>query len=317
VSFGQPFFLLALLVLPAAVAGYVLLERRRRREAVAFASPATAPSVIRRPPGWRRHAPMAVYALALAVLALALAEPRTTVAVPDGRAAVMLTTDESASMAATDVRPSRLGAARRAARAFLADVPKEVKVGSLGYDDRVRRIESPRTARAPVRDAIDAMAAGGGTATGEALAASLRSLQRARGPKGRYPAAVVLLSDGFSTSGRDPFEVARLARRRGIRVYTVSLGTPEGTIQVSTRRGTVTHRVPPDTASLREISRITKARSYRVGDRVKLDEVYRELGDRVGTRHEKRQVTAAFAGGALLLLGAGGLMSLGFFGRLP
>jgi Ca-activated chloride channel family protein len=229
----------------------------------------------------------------------------------------MLTTDQSSSMAATDVRPSRLAAARKAARRFLADVPKEVKVGSVGYDDRVRRIESPRTARAPVREAIDAMAAGGGTATGEALAASLRSLQRGRGPKGRYPAAVVLLSDGFSTAGRDPFEVARLARRRGIRIYTVSLGTPEGTIQVSTRRGTVTHRVPPDSASLREISRITRGIAYRAGDRVKLGAVYRELGDRVGTRHEKRQITSAFAGGALLLLGAGGLMSLGFFGRLP
>jgi Ca-activated chloride channel family protein len=256
--------------------------------------------------------------LGLLGLILALAQPQRTVAVPDSRAAVILTTDQSSSMAATDVRPSRLAAARRAARRFLADVPKEVKVGSVGYDDRVRGIESPRTERAPVRAAIDALAAAGGTATGEALAASLRSLERTRGPRGRYPAAIVLLSDGFSTSGRDPFDVAREARRKGVRIYTVSLGTPQGTIEVPTRRGgTVTRRVPPDSASLREISRITRARAYRVGDEVRLDAVYRGLGKRVGTRKVERQVTSAFAGGALLFLAAGAGMSLAFFGRLP
>jgi Ca-activated chloride channel family protein len=318
VSFGAPLFLLALAILPLAVVGYLAAERRRRRAAAEFASPATMPSVVRRRPGRRRHLPMAAYGLALLGLTLALAQPERTVAVPDGRAAVMLTTDQSSSMAATDVRPSRLAAARRAGRRFLADVPREVKVGSVGFDDRVRGIESPRTQRAPVREAIDALAAGGGTATGEALAASLRSLERARGPRGKYPAAIVLLSDGFSTSGRDPIEAAREARRKGVRIYTVSLGTDRGTIQVPRRTGgTITRSVPPDSASLREIARITRGRAYRAGDEVKLDAVYRGLGDRVGTRKVKRQVTSAFAGGALLLLAAGGAMSLGLFGRLP
>jgi len=318
VSFGAPLFLLALAILPLAVVGYLAAERRRRRAAAEFASPATMPSVVRRRPGRRRHLPMAAYGLALLGLTLALAQPERTVAVPDGRAAVMLTTDQSSSMAATDVRPSRLAAARRAGRRFLADVPREVKVGSVGFDDRVRGIESPRTQRAPVREAIDALAAGGGTATGEALAASLRSLERARGPRGKYPAAILLLSDGFSTSGRDPIEAAREARRKGVRIYTVSLGTDRGTIQVPRRTGgTITRSVPPDSASLREIARITRGRAYRAGDEVKLDAVYRGLGDRVGTRKVKRQVTSAFAGGALLLVAAGGAMSLGLFGRLP
>ncbi|MGI8749563.1 MAG: VWA domain-containing protein [Thermoleophilaceae bacterium] len=317
-SFGAPIFLVALVAVALAAIAYLVAERHRRRGEAAFAAPAVMPSVVRRRPGWRRHAPIALYGLALAGLVVALAQPQKTVAVPDGRAAVMLTTDQSSSMAATDVRPSRLAAARKAARRFLKDVPGEVKVGSVGFDDRVRQIESPRTARAPVRRAIDALAAGGGTATGEAIAASLRSLGRARGPRGRYPAAIVLLSDGFSTSGRDPIEAAREARRKGVRIYTVSVGTERGTIEVPRRRGgTITRRVPPDSASLREIARVTRARAYRAGDEVKLDAVYRDLGDRVDTRKEKRQVTSAFAGGALLLLGAGGAMSLAFFGRLP
>ena len=276
------------------------------------------PSVVRSRPGWRRHAPMVVYALALIALALAFARPERTVAVPDGRAAVVLATDRSASMRATDVRPSRITAVRRAAKGFLDDVPRQVKVGSVAFNDRVTRIESPRLQRGAVRESIDALAAEGGTATGEAIAASMRSLERARGPRGKNPAAIILLSDGFSTSGRDPLGAAREARRKGIRVYTVSLGTATGTIDVERRDGTVRRRqVPPDTASLREIARITKGRAYRAGDQIKLEEVYERLGDQVGTRKEKRQVTSAFAGGALLLLGAGGLMSLRFFGRLP
>ncbi len=317
-SFGAPWYLLALTAVPLAVLAYLLLDRRRRRAAAAFATPATMPSVVTSRPGWRRHAPMAVYALALIALALAFARPERTVAVPDGRAAVVLATDRSSSMRATDVSPSRITAVRRAAKRFLGDVPREVRVGSVAFNDRVTRIESPRLPRAAVRESIDALAAEGGTATGEAIAASLRSLERARGPRGKNPAAIILLSDGFSTSGRDPLEAAREARRKGVRVYTVSLGTPTGTIDIERRDGTVSRReVPPDSQSLREIARITKGRAYRAGDRIKLEEVYDQLGEEVATRKEKRQVTSAFAGGALVLLGAGGLMSLRFFGRLP
>ncbi len=317
-SFGEPLYLVALAAVPLAVAGYLLLDRGRRKAAAAFASPATMPSVAPSRPGWRRHAPMLVYTLALIALVLAFARPERTVAVPDGRAAVVLATDRSSSMRATDVKPSRITAVRRAAKRFLKDVPREVKVGSVAFNDRVTRIEGPKLKRGAVRESIDGLAAEGGTATGEAIAASLRSLERARGPRGKNPAAVILLSDGFSTSGRDPIEAARAARRKGVRVYTVSLGTPSGTIDVERRDGTVRRRqVPPDSQSLREIARITKARAYRAGDRIKLEEVYDRLGDQVGTRKEKRQVTSAFAGGALLLLGAGGALSLGFFGRLP
>lgn len=317
-SFGEPLHLLALALLPLAVVAYVVFDRRRARRTAAFTGTATMASVAPNRAGLRRHAPMVVYALAFAILVLAFARPERTVAVPDGRAAVVLANDKSASMRATDVKPERITAIRRAARRFLDDVPDEVKVGSVAFDSRVRRIEAPRIARGPVRESIEALEASGGTAAGNALEASMRSLERARGSRKRNPAAVVLLSDGFSTSGRDPVAVARELKRKRIKVYTVALGTPSGTIKIARADGTTrTSPVPPDRESLRQIASITGGRSYSVDDRLELGDIYSNLGEEVGTRDEQRQVTSAFAGGALLLLGAGALTSLRLFGRLP
>ncbi len=324
-SFGAPLFLLALAAIPVALALYLSAQRRRRWGEAAFATASTMPSVAPVRPGWRRHAPMAVYALALAALALALARPEATVAVPDRGVAIMLATDRSVSMSATDVEPSRLDAARTAAEDFLEAVPEEAEVGLVTYNDRVRAIETPSTDRTEVRRSLAGLEPGGGTATGDALAAALAALDRARGGEGdpsqdggRAPAAIVLLSDGFSTLGRDPLAAARAAERRGVRVHTVALGTEEGTIERPTRAGgTVTRRVPPDTESLERIASVTGGRAFAAADELELDAVYQELGERLGTKEERREVTSAFAGGAGLLVLLGGAMSLHWFGRLP
>jgi len=324
-SFGAPLFLLALTAVPVAVALYVHGQRARRRGEVAFAAAPTMPSVAPVRPGWRRHAPMAVYALALAALALALARPEATVAVPEDGVAIMLAIDRSVSMSATDARPSRLDAAGAAARDFLDAVPEETEVGLVTYNDRVRQIETPSVDRTEVRRSLDGLQASGGTATGDALAAALAALDRSgdgggnRSSEGRgAPAAVVLLSDGFSTLGRDPLAVAREADRRGVRIHTVALGTDEGEIDRPTRSGgTVTRRVPPDTVSLERIASLTAGRAFAAADELELDAVYEELGERLGTKDERREVTSAFAGGAVALLLLGGGMSLRWFGRLP
>jgi len=318
-SFAAPLFLLALLAIPLAVAAYMSFERRRRAGERAFASPDTMPSVAPVRPGWRRHAPMAAYAVALTGLAIALARPEATVAVPDGQAAVILATDRSVSMSARDVKPTRLEAARRAASRFLGEVPDDARVGSVVYNDRVRDVETPSTDRARVREALEDLRPRGGTATGDALAASLAALERARGRSGgkRAPAAIVLLSDGFATAGRDPFAVAREARRDGVRVHTVALGTDSGEIERRTRRRTVRRRVPPDRESLRQIAELSGGRAFATADELELDAVYEELGEQLGTREERRELTAGFTGLAALMLAAGGLMSLRWFGRLP
>jgi Ca-activated chloride channel homolog len=319
-SFESPGFLLAMLLVPLALAGYVRLDRRRRRATESFAEPRMIPSVAPTRPGWRRHASIAAYGVAVAVLAVALARPHATVAVPRERASVVLAIDRSGSMQAQDVAPSRLDAARRAAAEFVDEVPSELRLGTVIFNHAVTAADAPTTSRAGVRASIDSLTSSGGTATGDALASSLRLLTETEERDGRRrpPAAVVLLSDGAATHGRAPLPTARDAADRRIPVYTVALGTDEGTIEVRGRGGsTRVEHVPPDRDTLREIARITGGRYYEAADALELDEVYERLGSQVSTRPARREITAAFAAGAAVLLLGGGAASLHWFRRLP
>ena len=317
-SFGQPLFLLALLLVPLAFVAYVRHERLRRAAAAAFVMPALQASVAPRSPGWRRHVPLVAYALALTVLILAVAKPQTTVAVPIERASIMLTTDFSGSMQATDVPPSRLHAARAAAERFLGQVPSAIRVGLVAFNQTATLAESPTTARAAVRAAIAALKPSGGTATGEALALSLGVLARQTDENGRrVPAAIILLSDGKSVRGRPPTAIAQRAKDLKIPIYTVTLGTEAGTITVTRSDGTTENRpVPPDPVESREVARISGGRAYTADTAKDLSAVYDALGSRIGYRDEKREITAAFSGGALALLAGGALLSLYWFRRL-
>ena len=307
-SFQSPLLLLGLLLLPLGLVAYAVGERRRRRAAAAWSAPATAASVVPRRPGWRRHAPLALSALALAGLVTALARPQVSVAVPAEQASIVLAMDHSGSMQATDVAPSRLAAALDAGEAFLDRVPERVRVGGVVFDHRAEAVLSPTTDRAALRSALRAaMVPSGGTATGEALAASLAMLRAPSGPQ--PPAAVVLLSDGESTSGRDPVAVAEEARALGIPVYTVALGTAAGTLPDG-------KPVPPDPASLQAIAERSGGQAFTAEEAGALSAVYEELGSRVAEKREQREVTGAFAGGAIVLLAAGAALSLRWFRRL-
>lgn len=317
-SFGEPLFLLALLLVPLALLAYVRHERTRRAAAAAFVMPALQASVAPRAPGWRRHVPLVVYALALTILILAIARPQTTVAVPVERASIMLTTDYSGSMQATDVPPTRLQAARAAAERFLGQVPDAVRVGLVAFNHNARLAESPTTDRSAVLTAIRELEPSGGTATGEALALSLGALARQTDEEGRrVPSAIILLSDGTSVRGRPPTQIAQRAKDLKIPIYTVTLGTEAGTIQVTRSDGTTeTRPVPPDPVESREVARISGGRAYTADTAKDLSAVYDALGSRIGYRDEKREITAAFSGGALALLAGGALLSLFWFRRL-
>ena len=316
-SFAEPLVLLALLALPLLAAWYLVEQRRRRAAAAAFAAPALHPSVTPQRPRWRRHLPMLAAALALAVLIAAGAKPQRTVAVPVERASIMLVTDVSGSMTAVDVQPNRLVAAKRAARDFVDEAGEDVNVGVLAFNDSPRVLQSPTREREPVHLAIDAMESSGGTATGDAITAALRSLRRPNEPEeNRPPAAIVLLSDGASTKGRDPLDAANEARELGVRIYTVTLGTAGGTIEVPRRGGgTETQPVPPDPESLARIAEASEGEDYTAASADRLSEIYEELGSQLSHKKEKRQVTSAFAGGGLLLLLAAAAMSMRWFGR--
>jgi Ca-activated chloride channel homolog len=314
-SFQSPLLLIALLVLPLAALAYRAHARRAERAVSAFAPAPVLPSVAPRRPGWRRHAPYALYALALAGLALAVARPEITVAVPDERASIVLVTDTSGSMQATDVEPSRLVAAREAGLRFVDDVPGEVRVGGVVFNHVIRSMEPPSRDREAVRRALEGLRSSGGTATGEALAGALGLVDR-KGTRSA-PAAIVLLSDGTSTHGREPLPLADEAARRDIPIYTVALGTDSGTIEVETPSGPRERAVPPDRDTLRRLAAASGGRYFEADDSPELSEVYERLGSQVGKRDERRNVSAAFAGGGALLFLAGGALSLHWFRRLP
>ncbi|MGI8729570.1 MAG: VWA domain-containing protein [Solirubrobacteraceae bacterium] len=317
-SFAQPLFLIALVLVPLGVLVYLRHETVRRAAVAAFSSPAVFASVSPRTPGWRRHVPIAVYALALTVLLIALAKPQTTVAVPIERASIMLTTDFSGSMQATDVPPSRLLAARTAAQDFLSDVPENVRVGLVSFNQTARLVAPPSTDRGPLSRSLATLEPSGGTATGEALAVSLNALSSEVDADGlRAPAAVVLLTDGKSTSGRKPELIAMQAKELEIPIYTVTLGTAAGTITVTKSDGsTEVKPVPPDPAQMQRVAEISDGRTFTADNVQELSTVYKQLGSRIGFREEERELTAAFGGGALVLLAAGALLSLYWFRRL-
>jgi Ca-activated chloride channel family protein len=310
--------LLALLGLPLLALMYLAEQRTRVTAAAAFASPAVQASVAPRRPGWRRHLPMLAILIAIALLILAAARPQRTVAVPVERASIMLATDVSGSMTAKDLAPNRLQAAKQAAHRFVQQVPSRVNVGVMAFNDIARVLQSPTTDRQAVNAAINGMTPSGGTATGNAIDTAVGVLNRAPKLNGkRPPAALVLLSDGASTRGRDPVAAAQAARKLHIPVYTVALGTPNGTITVPRRGGgTVTQRVPPDPASLAQIARASGGATFTAQTTAGLKQVYEKLGSQLSHRKEKHQITTAFAGGAAVLLLAGLGMSLGWFGRL-
>jgi len=323
VSFAAPLVLVLLLGIPVLVALYGAHQRDRRRAAAAFAAPAMTPSVAPNRPRWRMHAPMLAFLLALAILILAAARPQKTVAVPVERASIMLITDVSGSMQATDVRPTRLVAARTAAKRFVAQVPKTVNVGVMALSSKPRVLASPTRDRVAIDQALDQLTARGGTGTGEAITAATNILKRQPGVNGkRPPSAIVLLSDGAATGTIDPVSAAQAARKLRIPIYTVALGTREGTITVpraggsGNQGGTETRSVPPDPQSLAEVAKASGGKTYTAADADKLSDVYKSLGSLLGTKNEKRQVTAGFAGGALVLLLLGAAMSLRWFGRL-
>jgi Ca-activated chloride channel homolog len=310
-SFQAPIFLLGLAVVPLALAALALARRRAARYVVRFPAVPTLAAVAPRSPRWRRIVPPALLCLALAGLATALARPEATVAVPVERASVVLVTDTSGSMAATDVEPSRLDAAKDAAGRFLDRVPDELRVGLVAFSDAPNTVLRPTAEREPVQAAIERLRAEGGTATGDALDSALRAL----GTRGddSPPAAVVLLSDGATQSGRDPADVAREAATAGVPVYTVALGTEDGIVESNGQA----LRVPPDPEALQEVAQLSGGETFAAEDADALDEVYERLGSQIGTREEKREISAGFAAAGLLLLGGSLAASLRWRGRLP
>lgn len=316
-SLHSPLVLLALIAIPAAIWVYGRLQQRRRRVAATFVSEPLRASVVTSQPGWRRHLPMVVFTLALAVLILAAARPQRSVAVPLTDGAVLLANDVSSSMASKDVNPSRLGAAQRADVNFLAHVPSSIRVGLMGFNDTATIYQSPTTNHALTRAALVHLHANGHTAIGTAVQLATHVLSGLRSQSGkRIPSAIVLLSDGTSTTGANPLVAARQAAAAHIPVYTVALGTSHGTIAVKHGNHTDAVPVPLNPSELEQIATLSKGRSFTIANSAGLSAVYEHLATQLGHKDVKREMTASLTGAGLVLLLIGAAFSLRWFGRL-
>lgn len=344
-DFLWPQMLWLLLALPLLVLLYLWLQRRRKKLALHYASLSIVRQALGRGPGWRRHLPPLLMLAALAALVLASARPVALITLPSSQQTIILAMDVSASMRATDVEPNRLVASQDAAKAFLAELPRDIRVGIVAFAGSAQLVQAPTLNRDDLVAAIDRFQLQRATATGNAIVISLAALfpdagiqlqqlsfERMRSfgrpldqpppsqdefipmPAGSYDAgAIIMLTDGQRTTGVDPLDAARMAADRGVRVYTVGVGTVDG--EVIGFEGW-SMRVRLDEATLKEIAHKTEAEYFYAGTAQNLKTVYQSLSNRLTMEKQETEVTALFAllGAALSLLA--GMLSLLWFNRV-
>jgi Ca-activated chloride channel family protein len=314
-SFEWPLLLFGLLLVPLALLGYLLVQRRRPKYAVRFTNLDLLANVVERSPGWRRHVPAVLVLLALAALLTSLARPYAVLDVPKESGTVVLAMDVSGSMQARDIEPDRMGAAREAAQDFVEGLPDDFRVGIVSFSTEAQVALTPTEDREIVLETLEGLNALGGTAIGDAIARSVE-LRRATGEEAF---AVLLLSDGTNTHGQlRPEQAAERAQEAGVPVHTIALGTDDGIVRVPNEFGEiVTVRVPPNRAALRDVAETTEATFADAPNADALEEVYDRLSTQVGFEEEKRDLTVAFAAAGTLLLLIGATLSALWFQRLP
>lgn len=314
-SFATPWLLLLLLPVAGLVVGYVLAQRRRQRHALRFAALPMLSRVASRGPGRRRHAPAALLVTALALLTLAVARPEADVRVPRERATVVVAVDVSLSMQATDVDPSRLEAAQRAATEFVEGLPDGFDVAVVAFSGQVTVLAPAGAERETAVDALGDLRLAEATAIGEGVFTSLQQVEQATADSGGdpVPGQVVLLSDGTNTVGRTPSEAARAAVEAGVPVSTIAYGTPLGTVEVEGQLVPV----PVDEESLARLAEEAGGTAYtaRTGD--ELEQVYDDISSSIGWTTERREITQWVATAALLLGLLAAALSLRWGSRLP
>ncbi len=324
-SFAWPFALWGLVVVGLVAIAYLIMQRRRPRYVARFTNVDLLANIVARRPRWRRHVPPVLTLLALSALVVGLARPEMAVAVPRQEATVILAMDSSGSMTATDVAPDRMAVARAAASSFVDGLPEDFQVGVVSFSDQADVIVPPTADREEAVRALEELEADNGTALGDAIVRSVelgvQNLEEdEQAPaEGESPVVVLVLSDGANTTGDfEPIEAAQEAVDAKVPVYTVALGTAEGTIEgPDGYGGTRTIAVPPDPETLSQVAEMTGGRFFEAADSEALRSVYDEIGSQVGEETEQRELTVVFtaAGAVLLLLGA--VLSSLWFSRLP
>ncbi len=334
-----------LLALPLLVVLYVWLMRRKKKVALRYATLSIVREAMGAGQSFKRHIPPLLFLLAMAALLLAAARPVAVVTLPSNQQTIILAMDVSGSMRATDVQPNRLVAAQNAAKAFITELPRHVKVGIVAFAGSAQVAQLPTVNREDLVTAIDRFQLQRATATGNAIVISLATLfpdagidlasmqggrDRQRGlsldtekkekkeftpvaPGSYASAAIIMLTDGQRTTGVDPLEAAKMAADRGVRVYTVGIGTVDG--ETIGFEGW-SMRVRLDEETLKAIANKTSADYYYAGTAADLKKVYETLSSRLTVEKKETEVSALFAmvAGVLALFSAG--LSLLWFNRI-
>jgi Ca-activated chloride channel family protein len=328
-TFLWPGLLWSLVLLPLAIVVYA--QRLRRRQDILAELSSFEPNAVqaRRPAQLRRHLPSAFMFFGLGVLLFGLARPQMKVALPHTEGTVILALDVSNSMSADDVEPSRLEAAKSAARVLVEGQPAAVQLGVVTFGGSGQIIQPPTDDQAAVLAAIDRITAEGGTSLGEAIFTSLNAIAgralsidaAAADDSGQalriddYSSAVVMLfTDGENTEMPDPLEVANLAAEAGVRVYTVGVGTTEGATVEVDGFNIVSQLNEP---ALQDIASETNGAYYQVDDQQSVDAIYDQVDLQLTSNGQDMEITSILAGISALLLLAGGVLALSWFGRVP
>jgi Ca-activated chloride channel homolog len=312
-AFLEPERLLILLVIPLLILAYIFASRRKNRRGMRFTNTSMLDVVVPKQSQWRRHLAVALSLLSLITLTAAFARPKTQVDVPRERATVVLVIDASLSMQATDVKPTRLDAAKEAAIEFVTALPEKYNVSVVSMAGSAAVLVPPTTAHNTVENAIRSIRLQDSTAIGEGIATALAALRQAPkdpdNPNSVAPGAIVLLTDGKNTTGRAPLQAAAEARAAKVPVYTIAYGTENGYVDLDGKR----EPVPVDHQAMREIAAATNGRYFAAATADELKTVYENIGSDVGYEKADREVTARFAGYGLAfaVLAALGAISLG------
>jgi Ca-activated chloride channel homolog len=330
-SFIWPAMLVFLLLIPLSVVLYVRLQRRRGQLAASYGSLGLVRETARRQLGARRHIAPALFLAGLTILAIALARPQALVSLPRQEGTVVLAFDVSGSMAADDLKPTRMEAAKAVARDFVQRQPPSVQIGVVAFSDSGFAVQAPTNDQEAILAAINRLAPERGTSLGQGMLAALNAIAMGSGqsprlysnftptptpvPKGTYTSAViVLLTDGENNVSPDPLAAAQAAADRGVRIYTVGIGSAAGTpLHVN---GFTVHTAL-DEATLQQIAQLTEGAYYNAENQQDLRTIYENLDLELVIKPEKTEVTALFAAAAILLLLIGGACSLVWFGRVP
>ena len=335
-SFIWPAMLLSLWLMPLFVALYLRQQQRRRRLAASYGSLGLVQEAAGRQLGSRRHVPPALFLTGLTLLMLAMARPETVVSLPRLEGIVILAFDVSGSMAADDLQPTRMEAAKAAARAFVEQQPPSMLIGVVAFSDSGFMVQGPTNDQEAILATINRLTPERGTSLGNGILTSLNTIAAVGAepalrrysnltpaptptptpvPEGMYtPAVIVLLTDGENNESPDPLAAAQAAADRGVRIHTVGVGSAAGTT-LNVEGFTVHTRL--DEGLLQQISALTGGTYYNAENEEDLRAIYENLDPQLVVKPEKMEVTSIFAGASILVWLIGGTFSLLWFGRLP